>query len=117
MKKFFAFAMLFAAVSFVACGGGDKKDKENKCDGNCEQCENPCDKANYDDSCSEEKCCQSECEKACEKACHEGECEKACEKACDKACHEGECQGECEKECCAVCADATCDMTCEEGCC
>ena len=100
MKKFFAFAMLFAAVSFVACGGGDKKDKENKCDGNCEQCENPCDKANYDDSCSEEKCCQSECEKAC-----------------DKACHEGECQGECEKECCAVCADATCDMTCEEGCC
>ena len=75
MKKFFAFAMLFAAVAMVACGG-EKKDKENKdgqCSGNCEQCETPCDKA-----CTEGTCAEGQCDKACaEGTCAEGQCDKA----------------------------------------
>ena len=49
MKKIFAFAVLFAAVSMVACGGEQKKAEEAQeeaavecCDKNCEECETPC---------------------------------------------------------------------------
>lgn len=51
MKKFFAFAIMLAAISLSACGGGDKKDKESQesqCCGNCEQCETPCDKGDVE---------------------------------------------------------------------
>ena len=56
MKKIFAIAMLFAAVSMVSCGGNGNKKKADKC---CEQTE----------------CCEQadgECCGCCEKA--EGEC-------------------------------------------
>ena len=73
MKKIFALAVLFAAISLVACGGEQKKaaDAEAEaaveCCGDCQQAE------------AAEECC-GDCKK-------DGECQKA----------EGECCGECQK--------------------
>ena len=79
MKKIFALAVLFAAISLVACGGEQKKaaDAEAEaaveCCGDCQQAE------------AAEECC-GECQK-------DGECQK--EGECQKA--EGECCGDCQK--------------------
>ncbi len=91
MKKIFALAVLFAAISLVACGGEQKKaaDAEAEaaveCCGECQQAE------------AAEECC-GECQQAegecCGEKCAEGECQKA-EGECQKA--EGECCGECQK--------------------
>lgn len=72
MKKIFAFAVLFAAISMVACGGQQKaedKDKEaakTECCGECESKTECC-----GDECCDEKaeCCgeKSECCDECEK--------------------------------------------------
>lgn len=73
MKKIFALAVLFAAISLVACGGEQKKaaDAEAEaaveCCGDCQQAE------------AAEECC-GDCKK-------DGECQKA----------EGECCGDCQK--------------------
>ena len=73
MKKIFALAELFAAISLVACGGEQKKaaDAEAEaaveCCGDCQQAE------------AAEECC-GDCKK-------DGECQKA----------EGECCGDCQK--------------------
>ena len=90
MKKIFALAVLFAAISLVACGGEQKKaaDAEAEaaveCCGDCQQAE------------AAEECC-GDCQKdgECQKA--EGECCGDCKKdgECQKA--EGECCGECQK--------------------
>ena len=58
MKKIFAFAVLFAAVSLVACGGEQKKaeDAEEKAATECcaeKECCGEC--------CAEEACCEGEC--------------------------------------------------------
>lgn len=98
MKKIFALAVLFAAISLVACGGEQKKaaDAEAEaaveCCGDCQQAEaveeccGECQKA--EGECCGEKCAEGECQKA------EGECQKA-EGECQKA--EGECCGDCQK--------------------
>lgn len=90
MKKIFALAVLFAAISLVACGGEQKKaaDAEAEaaveCCGDCQQAE------------AAEECC-GDCKKdgECQKA--EGECCGDCKKdgECQKA--EGECCGDCQK--------------------
>ena len=90
MKKIFALAVLFAAISLVACGGEQKKaaDAEAEaaveCCGDCQQAE------------AAEECC-GDCNKdgECQKA--EGECCGDCKKdgECQKA--EGECCGDCQK--------------------
>ena len=90
MKKIFALAVLFAAISLVACGGEQKKaaDAEAEaaveCCGDCQQAE------------AAEECC-GDCKKdgECQKA--EGECCGDCQKdgECQKA--EGECCGDCQK--------------------
>ena len=90
MKKIFALAVLFAAISLVACGGEQKKaaDAEAEaaveCCGDCQQAE------------AAEECC-GDCKKdgECQKA--EGECCGECQKdgECQKA--EGECCGDCKK--------------------
>ena len=73
MKKIFALAVLFAAISLVACGGEQKKaaDAEAEaaveCCGDCQQAE------------AAVECC-GDCQK-------DGECQKA----------EGECCGDCQK--------------------
>ena len=62
MKKIFAFAMLFAAVSLVACGGENKKKNQDEqeganieCCGDCEECEEcECEECYGDCSCAEE---------------------------------------------------------------
>ena len=90
MKKIFALAVLFAAISLVACGGEQKKaaDAEAEaaveCCGDCQQAE------------AAEECC-GDCKKdgECQKS--EGECCGDCKKdgECQKA--EGECCGDCKK--------------------
>lgn len=95
MKKIFALAVLFAAISLVACGGEQKKaaDAEAEaaveCCGDCQQAE------------AAEECC-GDCKK-------DGECQKAEGECCGECC--GECQkdGECQKaegECCGDCQKA-----------
>ena len=90
MKKIFALAVLFAAISLVACGGEQKKaaDAEAEaaveCCGDCQQAE------------AAEECC-GDCKKdgECQKA--EGECCGDCKKDGDCQQAEGECCGDCQK--------------------
>lgn len=95
MKKFFAFAMMFAAFTLVACGSEQKKDEkaENKCE-QCADCTGDCENC-------EECTCEEPCEKACEKSeCCKDECEKTecCKDECEKTeCEKTECCGDCEK--------------------
>lgn len=92
MKKIFALAVLFAAISLVACGGEQKKAADAQEEAATECCaeSTDCQKA---EACATE-CC-GECEKAeCEKA--EGECCGDCQKG---ECKDGECKGDCQKEC------------------
>lgn len=65
MKKIFAIAMLFAAVSMVSCGGQNGKKAEDKC---CEKSE-CCEKA------------EGECCGCCEGAEEEAGCEESTEQA------------------------------------
>lgn len=98
MKKIFALAVLFAAISLVACGGEQKKaaDAEAEaaveCCGDCQQAE------------AAEECC-GECQKAEGEKCAEGECQKAEGECCGEKCAEGECQ-KAEGECCGDCQKA-----------
>lgn len=110
MKKFLAFAFIFAAFTLVACGGEQKKDEKaaqcENCTGDCATCEN-------------EECCKDECNNECDnKECCKGECNKeCCETECNNECCEGECPevGCCETECCkGECPEAGC---CETECC
>lgn len=107
MKKFFTFALIFAAFSLVACGGEQKKDDKvnTECTGDCANCPvEDCDKAKCEKctgECDKEKC-QGECHEAkcadCKGECKEGKCED-----CKGECKEGECadcKGECDKEAC-----------------
>lgn len=73
MKKIFAFAILFAAMSMVACGGEQKKANEAEEAAATECC----------GECADEKACTEEC---CGECTAEGECEKT------------ECCGECAAE-------------------
>ncbi|MBR5196597.1 MAG: hypothetical protein IKW36_00720 [Alistipes sp.] len=73
MKKIFAFAILFAAVSMVACGGEQKKANEAEEAAATECC----------GECAAEEACTEEC---CGECTAEGECEKT------------ECCGECAAE-------------------
>lgn len=86
MKKIFALAVLFAAISLVACGGEQKKaadaeaDAAVECCGDCQQAE------------AAEECC-GDCQK-------DGECQKAEGECCGDCQKDGECQkaeGECQK--------------------
>lgn len=73
MKKIFMFAVMFAAVSMVACGGQQKKaEAAEECCGECA---------------ATEQCCEGEC--AAEECC--GECAVEAEAA-------EECCGECAAE-------------------
>ena len=90
MKKLFAFAVLFAAVSLVACGGNEKKD-EKKDDATVACAEACCGECT--EVCAEE-CC-GECTEVCAEECC-GECTEACTEACC-----GECAEVCPEECCA----------------
>ncbi|MBQ8205695.1 MAG: hypothetical protein IJZ78_07765 [Alistipes sp.] len=102
MKKIFALAVLFAAISLVACGGEQKKaaDAEAEaaveCCGDCQQAE------------AAEECC-GECQKAegecCGEKCAEGECQKAEGECCGDCKKDGECQ-KAEGECCSDCQKA-----------
>lgn len=82
MKKIFAFAVLFAAISMVACGGQQKaedKDKEaakTECCGECESKTECCGDECCGDECCDEKaeCCGEKAECDGEKCCDE--CEK-----------------------------------------
>ena len=87
MKKIFAFAILFAAVSMVACGGEQKKAEEAQEEAPATEC------------CAE--CAAEEAEACC------GECAEGKERCEEKAACEGECCEEkaaCEGECCGECA-------------
>ena len=89
MKKFFAFAFLFAAVSLVACGGNEKKDE-----------------AKADEAAAVATECCGECADCTEECCAEAACTEECcgEECCKEACGE-ECCGECTgEECCGECA-------------
>lgn len=77
MKKIFAFAVLFAAVSLVACGGEQKKAEDAQEEAPATEC------------CAE---CEAEKAEACCGECAEGE-------ECCGECAEG-------KECCGECAEA-----------
>lgn len=87
MKKIFAFAILFAAVSMVACGGEQKKAEEAQEEAPATECCGEC-------AAEEAEACCGECAegKECCGECAEGEC---CE---EKAACEGECCGECATE-------------------
>lgn len=75
MKKIFMFAVMFAAVSMVACGGQQKKaEATEECCGEC----------------ATEQCCEGECAEKAE--CTEECCGECAEKA------------ECAEECCGECA-------------
>ena len=85
MKKYFAFAAMFAAVAMVACGGQQKAEEKTEeaqanveCDGNCEECE------------EREQCEECECEE-----CEEMECCGECD---EMECEEMECCDECDEE-------------------
>lgn len=72
MKKFFAFAVLFAAVAMVSCGGQQKKAEEVAADEAkaCVECVEAC-----CEECTEVKeCCGEECPNV-EECC--GECAEA----------------------------------------
>lgn len=90
MKKIFALAVLFAAISLVACGGEQKKAADAEADAAVECC-GDCQQAEAAEECCGEKCAEGECQKA------EGECCGECQKdgECQKA--EGECCGDCQK--------------------
>ena len=79
MKKFFAFAVLFAAVAMVSCGGQQKK---------------------AEDAATEEAKACVECTEAC--------CEECADACCEECAEVKECCGEeCPKtECCGDCAEA-----------
>ena len=101
MKKIFAFAMLFAAISLVACGGENKKkNQDENCD-NTECC--------GDCTCEEpvvECCGDCACEEPVAECCGDCTCEEPVAECCgDCACEEtvAECTGDCdscEVECC-----------------
>ena len=104
MKKFLAFAFIFAAFTLVACGGEQKKDEKaaqcENCTGDCATCENEeCCKDECNNECENKECCETECPEA--GCCEQTEC---CETECPEAgCCETECPeaGCCEKtECC-----------------
>ena len=69
MKKFFAFAAMFAAVAMVSCGGQQKAAEE------AQACCTECVEAAAEECCGE---CTEECEGECEKECC-GECAEATE--------------------------------------
>lgn len=83
MKKIFALAVLFAAISLVACGGEQKKAADAQEEAATECCAECTD-------CQKAEACATECCGECEKA--EGECQKG-------ECKDGECKGDCKKEC------------------
>ena len=86
MKKIFMLAVVFAAVSMVACGGNKEK-KANAAEGEAEPV------AITDGLTAEGEAAQTEV--VDEQACC-GECEGACEAECCEA----------EKECCGECCEA-----------
>lgn len=92
MKKIFALAVLFAAISLVACGGEQKKAADAQEEAATECCAESTD-------CQKAEACATECCGECEKA--EGECQKGeCCGECQKGeCKDGECKGDCQKEC------------------
>ena len=74
MKKFFAFAIMFAAVAMVSCCNQQKK--AECCEENCTECTEACcaEKAECAEACCAEK---AECTEAC---CEEkAECAEGCE--------------------------------------
>lgn len=75
MKKIFAIAMLFAAVSMVSCGGNGSKKADKAEEACCEKTE-CCEKA---EGCCEkgEGCCQKAEGEACCEACAEAAAESA----------------------------------------
>ena len=93
MKKIFALAVLFAAVSMVSCGCFQKKAECAEAEAATECCAD-CEKA---EECTE-KCC-AECEKA-------QECTEKCCAECEKA-----------QECCGECAEAPAEVAAEECAC
>ena len=88
MKKIFALAVLFAAISLVACGGEQKKAADAEAEAAVECCGD---------------CQQAEAAEAAEECC--GECQKAEGECCGEKCAEGECQ-KAEGECCGDCQKA-----------
>ena len=88
MKKIFAFAILFAAVSMVACGGEQKKAEDAQEEAPATECCAECEAEKAEECCGEcaegEECC-GECAEG-EECC--GECAEA------EACCEGECCAE-----------------------
>ena len=75
MKKIFALAVLFAAVSMVSCGCFQKKAENaeaaaTECCGECEKAEGEC----CGECVAEKAECQGECKCAAEKAECQGEC-------------------------------------------
>ena len=101
MKKIFALAVLFAAISLVACGGEQKKAADAQEEAATECCAESTD-------CQKTEACATECCGECEKAegeccgdCQKGECKDGeCKGDCQKGdCQKGECKGDCKKEC------------------
>ena len=90
MKKIFALAVLFAAISLVACGGEQKKAADAEAEAAVECC-GDCQQAEAAEECCGEKCAEGECQKA------EGECCGDCKKDGDCQQAEGECCGDCQK--------------------
>jgi hypothetical protein len=100
MKKFFALAVLFAAVTMVSCGGQNKKAKD------AEQAATECcaEEAVCEDACCAEK---AECQDACcaekKECCGTEKCADCPEK---KECCKDECcaeEAECKDACCGEC--------------
>lgn len=102
MKKIFALAVLFAAISLVACGGEQKKAADAQEEAATECCAECTD-------CQKAEACATECCGECEKA--EGECCGDCQKG---ECKDGECKGDCQK---GECKDGDCKKECEKQCC
>lgn len=111
MKKIFALAVLFAAISLVACGGEQKKAADAQEEAATECCAESTD-------CQKAEACATECCGECEKA--EGECQKGeCCGECQKGeCKDGECKGDCQKgECKKGECKGDCKKECEKQCC
>ena len=93
MKKFFALAALFAALTMVSCGGQNKKAKDAEqaateccaeCAAEAAECQDECcaEKAECQDACCAEKkeCCGTEKCADCpdkKECCEKAECPKA----------------------------------------
>ena len=62
MKKIFAIAMLFAAISMASCGGNGQKKAEGEGEQTCEKCEkadNCCSEKTERGGCAEKsECCE-----------------------------------------------------------